>query len=370
MKKLSIVLTLLLILIIPMTSYGDTAVKSLSLNDCINEAIKNSTDLKSSDAEIGIKEIELEQASDMESDYSRSKNKVSSPFSGSIEGFQLDANMMSKKAGYAIEEEKLKKTYKSETLKSQVTAAYYGVLQCRDALNISSNNVENAQKNRDIVKKKLDLGVCSKSELIMADINLDESKIRLQNAKLDLQKSTRALNLIMSHKLDDKLNLVTAYAQDVFKGDITKDIDNAYTKRFDVISLNHNCDLVKLDFETNAVKYPENTYIYRIKKRNYDKMQVILADYKKNIEFDIKNKYDEIDNLKSSIQIAKGNEERAKEALRLKELSYNAGMSTFIEVKESSNALYSARLGVSSLVCKYNLAILEYNKAINLGEVR
>lgn len=370
MKKLSIVLALLLILTFKVTSYGDTAVKSLSLNDVINMAIKSSTDLKSSDAEIGIKEIELEQANDMESDYSRSKNKVSSsPFSGSVEGFQLDANMMSKKASYGLEEEKMKKNYKMENIKYSVTNAYYGVLKCKDLLNISNNNLENAQRNNNIVKKKFDLGVVSKSELIIAEINLEESKLKLSSSQVELEKSIRALNLLINNKLDDKVNLTTNYKEEDLKTEIQKDIDKAYLNRFDMITLNHNYDLVKIDFETASIKYPENTYIYKIKNRNLQKMNVILSDYKKNIEFDIRNKYDEIDNIKKSIQIAKGNEEKAKEALRLKELSYNAGMGTFIEIKESSNMLYGAKLEVSSLLCKYNLALIDYNKSVNLGQI-
>ena len=112
MKRL--VLSVLLVgmtLITSILTYADTPqtndTKKLSLNQAIDESIKNSTDLKVSDLDIEIKEIEYDKAKRSEKKYENSEFSL-----GTVEGFQLDSNMYSKAAQNALDEEKIKKIIK------------------------------------------------------------------------------------------------------------------------------------------------------------------------------------------------------------------------------------------------------------------
>lgn len=367
MKKLRALVLALMIIMSSILSYADDVpesnVKKLSLELAISEAVKNSNDIKISDLDIEVKEIELDQAN-----YTERKNKSNSD--GTVQGFQIDANMLSKKALYALDEEKIKKDYKIENLKNDTTKYYYLALQSRDYLNVTNNNLENTQRNRDIVKKKFDLGVSSKSDLIMADISLDEAKINVEKAKLSFEKSLRALNMTLNYPLDTKFELTSNFSEQSFNTDLNKDLENAYKQRFDMIQLNHDYDIVKLDFDTNAKRYPENTYTYKYKQQAVAKVGNLFSDVKREIEFDIKTKYDAIISAKKQIDLSKTNVEKAKEGLRLKELSYNSGMGTLLEVRESSNQLYEAQVSLSESISNYNLSILEYNKAVKIGNIR
>ncbi len=370
MKKAVVsILLVFMTLVTSILSYADTPqetdVKKLSLEAAIQEGIKNSSQLKISDLDIQVKEVELSEAR-----YDEKKYKDSDYSLGTVQGFQLDANMLSKKAEYALEEEKIKKDYIAEDTEYNVTRAYYGALQARDYAAVVSSNLENIQRNRDIVKKKFDLGIASKSDLLMAEIALDEAKVNVEKAKEDVEKSLRALNMTLNYPLDTKLALTSNFKEESFTADLSNDVEKAYKDRFDMIQLNHNYDLVKLDFDTNSIMYPENTYVYKYKKSSIAKMEQLLHNSKQNVEFDIRNKYDAIVSAKKQIELSKANVERAKEGLRLRELSYNAGMGTLLEVKESANQLYSAEVNLSNSVSSYNLAILEYNKAVNIGTVQ
>ncbi len=339
--------------------------KSLSLEEAIEEGIKNSTQLKISDLEIKVKETEFREARGQERKYEDAGISL-----GTVEGFQLEANMLSKSAKFALEEEKLKKEYLKEDIKYNVMLAYYGALQAMDYVNITKSSLENIQRNKDIIDKKFELGLVSKSDVLMTDIALNEANINMEKANEDMQKALRGLNMVLNYPLDTELELTSGFEQKAFTTNLNEDIKNAYETRFDMIQIQNKYELVKLDFETNAYKYTPNTYKYRYKNSNLLKVENLLKDSKQNVEFDIRNKYDAINSAYRQIKLAEANVEKAGEGLRIVEQTYDVGMATVQDIKESVVHLYSAELALSGAVSNYNLAILEYNKAVQLGIVR
>ena len=170
--------------------------KSLSLEEAIEEGIKNSTQLKISDLEIKVKETEFREARGQERKYEDAGISL-----GTVEGFQLEANMLSKSAKFALEEEKLKKEYLKEDIKYNVILDYYGALQAMDYVNITKSSLENIQRNKDIIDKKFELGLVSKSDVLMTDIALNEANINMEKANEDMQKALRGLNMVLNYPL-------------------------------------------------------------------------------------------------------------------------------------------------------------------------
>ena len=370
MKKIILSTMLIFTMIMtPLFSYGDELTakeikNTLSLEQAIEEGIKNSPQIEINELEVEAKKVELSEARHDEKKYKKSDYSL-----GTVEGFLLDANMLSKKAEYALQEERLKKDYIIEDIKYNVTNAYYGVLKAKDALDVTKSSLDNLQRTKDMIKKKSELGVASKSELLIAEIALNEGNIKLENARDNLAMAERALNMVLNYPLDTKLNLTSDFNEKEFTADLDKDIEKAYTSRFDMIQLKNNYDLVKLDFKTNAIVYTPNTFVYKYKQSSVAKMENLLHNSKQNVEFDIRGKYDAIKLAEKQIELAKANVEKAKEGLRLKEVSYNAGMGTILEVKEAITQLYSTELAVSDAISNYNLSVLEYDKAVNIGAV-
>ena len=394
MKKMLITMLLITILLTSsLFSYGTDelnnaettkTVKSLSLEEAIEEGIKNSTQLEISDLEIDVKKMELTQARQTEREYDklstfldtigssqleREYREAGVPI-GTVEGFQLEANMLSKSAKFALEEEELKKEYLKEDIKYNVMAAYYGALQATDYVNVTKRSLENIQKSKDIIDKKFDLGLTSKSDVLMADIALNEAEINMEKAKEDMQKALRALNMVLNYPLDTELKLTSGFERGAFAADPDEDIKNAYETRFDMIQIQHGYELAKLDFETNAYRYTPNTYKYRYKESSLLKIKNMLEISKQNVEFDIRNKYDSINSAYRQIKLAEANVEKAGEGLRITEQLYDVGLATVQDVKETIVHLYGAELALSGAISGYNLAVLEYNKSVRLGIVR
>ncbi|MEY8414766.1 TolC family protein [Tissierella praeacuta] len=371
MKKRIISLILAsIICITPIISFGEDATKNsikttISIEDAIEIGIKNSPEIKLNEVEIEIKKVELSEAN-----YDERKYKKSDISLGTVEGFLLDENMLSKKAEYALQEEKLKKNYIIEDIKYNVVNAYYGVLKAKEHINVVNSNLDNITRHRDIIKKKLDLGLTSKSELLITEIALNEAEINLEKAKENEEMALRALNMVLNYPLDTKLNLSSNFKEEKFSAELDKDIESSYEKRFEMIQMKNNYEIVKLDFNTNAKVYTPNTFKYKYKEGSVLRMENLLNNAKQNAEFDIRGKYDAIKSAEKQLKLAKANVEKAEEGLRLKEISYNVGMGTILEIKEAITQLYNAKLAVSDGIANYNLSIIDYNKAVNIGTVR
>jgi outer membrane protein len=383
-KRIITTMLALSIMTLPMNIYGEEALDQvedtkveeeqveeeklemdLSLERAVELAIENSQELEINKLDIEVKEIEKKEARYREKKYD------DIPFSlGTVEGFALDENMLSTQAENALEEEILKTDYIKEDIKHRVTNAYYGVLQAKQNLEAVDSNVEDIKRNYNIIQKKVDLGVAAKSEAIMSEVSLNEAYTNREDAKEKLEMARRGFNMVIDYPLDAQVKLTTNFKQEEFDANLEEDIELAYEKRFDIIQLQNSYDLVKLDFKTNKKKYTPNTFVYKYKERSVARVENLLDNIKKNIEFDIRNKYDAIESAKKQIQIANTNIAKAEEGLRLRELAYNAGTGIQLEVKEAQTQLFNANLALSNAISNYNLKILEYNKAVNIGNIR
>lgn len=340
----------------------------LSLEKAIEDALKNSSAIEIADLELENKTVELSQAKRTESKYSDRDSATYMYLSGTVEGFQLDKKISSTAAAYALEEEKIRREKSIEDIKYNTTRAYYGVMSAKGALDAATDNLDNAKRSLEIVKKKYELGVVSKSDLIIAQLSLDEAVSTMENAQNTYHNAVMGLNLVMNYPLQTELVLTSPYSMAKFAANVEEDIKAAFEKRLDVRSAQHGAQLAQLDFEANKIVYTPNTYVYRVKELALKKAQKALASMKLSVEYGIRGKFNDISTNLRNIDLKKAKLEKAKEQLRLTELSYDAGYKTILDVRQARNILYYAQIDYDGEIAAYSLSVLDYNKAVNIGE--
>ncbi|AHM55665.1 hypothetical protein EAL2_c03620 [Peptoclostridium acidaminophilum DSM 3953] len=340
----------------------------LSLEKAIEDALKNSSAVEIADLELETKTVELSQAKRSESRYSDRDSATYMYLSGTVEGFQLDKKVSSTAATYALEEEKIKREKSIEDIKYNATRAYYGVMSAKGALDAATDNLDNTKRSLEIVSKKYELGVVSKSDLIIAQLSLDEAVSTMENAQNAYQNAVMGLNLVMSYPLQTELVLTSPYSMATFSANVEEDIKAAFEKRLDVKSAQHGAQLAQLDFEANKIVYTPNTYVYRVKELALKKAQKALDSMKLSVEFGIRGKYNDISTNLRNIDLKKAKLEKAKEQLRLTELSYDAGYKTILDVRQARNILYYAQIDYDGEIAAYSLSVLDYNKAVSIGD--
>jgi|GEM_PF-924325 len=340
----------------------------LSLEKAIEDALKNSSAIEIADLELETKTVELSQAKRTESKYSDSDSSTYQYLSGTLEGFQLDKKVSSTAATYALEEEKIKREKSIEDIKYNATRAYYGVMSAKGALDAATDNLDNTKRSLEIVNKKYELGVVSKSDLIIAQLSLDEAVSTMENAQNTYQNAVMGLNLVMNYPLQTELVLTSPYSMAKFAAKVEEDIKAAFEKRLDVKSAQHGAQLAQLDIDATKIVYTPNTYVYRKKELALKKAQKALESMKLSVEYGIRGKYNDISTNLRNIDLKKAKLEKAKEQLRLTELSYDAGYKTILDVRQARNILYYAQIDYDGEIAAYSLSVLDYNKAVNIGD--
>lgn len=380
MKKISsllvvsILLTNLFFVNVFANEENNSEVLDLSIEKAIEDGIKNSDLIEIQKYAIEVEEVKRRQAISQERKYDDAVDMANDfgirlELEGSDEGIYLSNNMLSEQAEVSLEREKLKNEYNIEDLKMNITKAYYMSLIASKNLDIAKNNLENTKRNEEIVNKKYELGVASKSDLLFAQIEVDEAKANLETAKTNKEKAFRSLNMVLDYDLDTQLNLTSEFQKVENEKDLENDLKKSYETRLDYVDSKNTAELARKDLETLDDRYGENTYKYRIAQGNTLRAEKAFDAKEKGVEFDVKNKFDAIDSEYRKIELAKSTVEKAKEALRLKELSYEAGMGTLLQVKEARNSLYKAELNLSNSILNYNIAILDYKKAVTIGNI-
>ncbi|MCC5909710.1 MAG: TolC family protein [Clostridiaceae bacterium] len=280
-----------------------------------------------------------------------------------------NAELQEKAAELAIEETILRIELEKERLAENVTQAYYGAILAKENLNIQKDYLNNIEEQYAIAKLKADIGTGSKSELLFAESALEEAKVDLKNAENALKQSKLLLKNLMGMDLDKELSITTNFTKLTFEiEDLDAAIEEAYKTRLDMINATNQYELAKEDFDITARKYPSNTYVHRLEKNNVIMVELNFEDTKTSVAFDIKNAHLAVENAERNILKFQQNIERAEEILRIEQVSYEASMNTLLDVNTANNQLLSAQLGLSRALHDFNIAVMEFERAITLGE--
>ena len=75
-----------------------------------------------------------------------------------------------------------------------------------------------------------------------------------------------------------------------------------------------------------------------------------------------------IQNLASEISALEATVANAKEAYRLADLSFTAGMNTLVDVQAAQVTSYQAQLGLAGKILEYNLALNDFDMITGYGK--
>lgn len=369
-----ILVVLAIVMLVNANARAEANIKTtLSLEEAVEVGIKNSPLIELNQINLEKLRVELSEARSQERKYNKDKDNpftlMGAAVSGTQEGFMLEEEAATKGKQYEIDEANMKEDFIKKSLESGITKAYYGVLQTKDGLDVQKSTLDNLQRNHDIVKKQLEVGTASKSELYMAEIALNEGKVNLAKAENTYKETLRILNNALNYPLDTQLELTSAYKENDANIDLKKDLNKAFENRYDLIVSKNTKELADLQFTVTKRSYTPNTYKYKYAESNIKSLENLLDNKKKEIEADIKGKYDAIKTAKEEIRLMNANIEKASEGLRLAKLQYELGTGTSLKVKEAIVMLNQAELGKANAVASYNTSLIDYDRAVNIGDM-
>lgn len=283
------------------------------------------------------------------------------------------------------------------SLVNQVENAYYGLLYAQDALNVLKENRETAKFNAEIYKKKFENGTASEYDVLRADVqvkNIEPSILDMENT---ISQAILQLKLLMG--MDMTYNIKVA-------GNLSDYQNSMYEKVLDTnVNLANNSSLRSLDLQTDYLKKalevqkgawfptlalsanynwtslssgapfknlnwnPYSTVGFSLSiplfqgGRRYNKQKQAEIAYREmtwqreNLEnalnLQVQTQFNNIQKSVSQIETNKAGVEQAVKANQIMEKSFRIGAASYLDLRDSENALMSAKLAYYQSIYSY-----------------
>ncbi|GBF12286.1 TolC family protein [Tepidibacillus sp. HK-1] len=256
----------------------------------------------------------------------------------------------------------------TEGLKAQVEESYYKLLQAEQLLKIKKENLDTYKKLYETTKKKLELGLVTKQEVLSAELNVINAENDYNATKDMLTKAKMAFNVTLGKDVMDQVNLKDQLTPKEFKEvSIADAINQAFEKRNEIKIAEYGYEMAKINFDIISKQYPEITFQYRSEKVNLDKAIKSLETTKKQIEMEVRSNYLDVKQKQSEIKAYEKSVTIAEEGLKLNQLLYDNGMGVATDVEKAQVQLDQAKVGLAQSILDYNLAVLKFEDSIDVG---
>lgn len=252
-------------------------------------------------------------------------------------------------------------------IKNSTIQAYYGRLMTEEAYKIAQETTAIKETLYNNTQRKYQLGVASKMELLLAESDYLSAQQSEAEALATLNSTKMSFNMAMNFdlmqnvKLTDSLVLVEAPVID-----IDASIKSALESRNEILKAKYDAENAQIQF-SSVMAYPRNSATYLGAEANYKGMELAYKMKLLTVELEVRQAYMNLQNLAAAVTTAQHTAENAKEAARLSQLQYDAGMCTLTDLQTAQNNYAAAQLGVASAITNYDIAVYSFEYNSNAG---
>ncbi len=295
------------------------------------------------------------------------------------------------------------------SLVNQVKNAYYALLLAQDSKRVLEENHRTAKLNADIYSKKYKLGAASEYDMLRANVAVSNLEPGILEAENSINRLKLQLKLLMG--MDARLTIEPSQNLDYFKATMYEQALKTDT------SLVHNTNMKQIDLQTDYLKkalevqkmawYPTLTGdanymwlsmsngnplknfkwtgystvgltlsfpLFQGGRRYHKQKQAEIAvremqwqreNLERSLHVQIQN---ELDNIKKSLKQIEANALGVKQAEKANDImqrSFAIGAGTFIQLRDTEDALMNARLTYYQAI--YNYLVAQSNLENVLG---
>ncbi len=313
-----------------------------------------------------------------------------------------------KYSGVSSENTFLDYTNSVNSLRNQVTSAFFSVLIAKENLKLQKDKLEYSQKKFEEAELRFSMGNMSQSDLLSFEVTLSEDTIDLKNKESDLKKRKQNLLYLMHNQIkDEEFEIEYKEELDTSFNFVKKDlIEEALNNRPDLIKyknyLGQQDLMLKMQYDnylpslTGGIEYKYNQYDDLNSDFDYpaddglegsltlslnlsysnlngiDKSKVELKKSKLSLEskiLEVKNeitsKLLDLQNQKNNLELADKHIELAEKNLELAEKLFAIGDKSVSDYLKARNDFISAKNRKINYL--YNFIISKYDLYNSVG---
>ncbi len=257
-------------------------------------------------------------------------------------------------------------------IEAETRTLYYSVRLAEQNLKASEENLAAVQDNADVTEKKVNAGVLTNKDLMEAKSSVEEAKTEVRKNTTTLDYAKMSFNYLLGYNPQQPVNF-TSEIPDDYEGSINPPdlaVSNALKARNEIAAADMAVTVYKLVKDSLEGSISRTSADYLTADLNILNAEQTQINARGQIEVDIRNRYNEIQNLKADLDAAKALLDYAEEGLRLVKISSGAGMSTTQELVETQVKYYKAQLNLNKVHSDYIQAAQQYLIAQGVGTSR
>ena len=282
-----------------------------------------------------------------------------------------------------------------------ITSQFYSLFMSQQNLEISESELENAEKNFNIIKDKVEADLVTKDEYYQAELNLAQSRSSLENQRVSLENSKDNFKQSLGIPLDEDIRVVCDVEAEPVFVDYDKALKSATTTRLELrqreisreqqemsmiqvkdndsfngsISLSlgvmgDDPEFHKIyDNPTNnprvAISFSVPIFDWgarkaRIKAAEIERKMFELSaeEELKSIEMNVRSTCRSLDNLLGQISIAEQSQKNAQLTYELNEERYRNGELTGMQMNQFQTQLSNSKMSYTQAIINYKVQLL------------
>ncbi len=283
----------------------------------------------------------------------------------------------------------------------QITNQFYSLFMAQSNLEISRDELANAQQSHEIIRNKVEADLAAKDELFQAELNLSTARSTVEERQVSLANAKEQLNRTLGIDLKQDITVVADVHVTPTNVDLDKAVTHALGSRLELRQREIESD--ELGFELTRVKAlnefkgdislsfgfmgdnPELGKVYNNPTQNpriaitfavpiFDwgekkariKAQKIAQDINRmeqqedriGIEMDIRQVWRSLENLKTQIRLAEQNVTNAQQTYDLNLIRYREGDITGMDMNQFQTQLSNKKIAYSQALINYKIELL------------
>ena len=282
-----------------------------------------------------------------------------------------------------------------------ITSQFYSLFMAQQNLEISEKELENAEKNFNIIKDKVEADLVTKDEYYQAQVNLAQSRSSLENQRVSLENSKDNFKQALGIPLDEDIIVVCDVEAEPVYVDFDKALESATTTRLELRQRQISREQQEMSmiqvkdndsFSGNISLSvgvmgddPEFPHIYdnptnnprvaisfsvpifdwgarkaRIKAQEIGRKMFELdaEEELKSIEINVRSTCRSLDNLLGQISIAEQSEQNAQLTYDLNEERYRNGELTGMQMNQFQTQLSNSKMSHMQAIINYKVQLL------------
>jgi len=257
------------------------------------------------------------------------------------------------------------------SIEQKTVQIYYAVIQAEDNVRVCNENLAVQTALLRNVQQKYSNGRATKLEVSSQQSAVISAEQSVKEAMDQLTKAKMQFNILLGYDVMQNIKYTDGLVLlDMPEIDLTKAMKTAVEKRLDYKRLQMTNEMYTTYCNHIRIEKGRDSSEYLSAQATLLMIQLNVNNMPKNIEAEIRGLYNNLQTNQQAIESAKSTLALAEEALKVKQLLYESGLTTFSDVQKAQLTVYQTNQLLTAKKTAFDLTTYEWNYATGVGAKR